>query len=151
MQAAREGYADFPKAQKPPSVFAGDTLTADRFWVGALSTQWAEQWVSYWTHGEGDFVTSAEEDTGYMQSLTFLSQVHRVDLQRVMDLRTASDFTIPPKGMAAKDFLAGEADGTHYGAYLESLDAAYLVGSRVVTELAGHWDRYADHIPGGTP
>jgi purine nucleoside permease len=105
--------------------------------------------VLYWTHGAGSFVTSAEEDTGYMQALTFLSRTHRVDLYRVMDLRTASDFTTPPKGKTAAEFLAGEADGTNYGAYLESLDAAYLVGSRVVTELVGHWDKYADHIPAG--
>jgi len=151
LKANRAGYPDFPNAQKPPFVLEGDTLTADRFWVGTLSTQWAEQWVPYWTHGEGSFVTSAEEDTGYMQALTFLSQAHRVDLKRVLDLRTASDFTSPPAGVKAADFLAGEAAGTNYGGYMESLDAAYLVGSRVVTELASHWDKYADHIPAGKP
>ena len=42
--------------------------------------------------------------------------------------------------------LATESDGS-LGAYLESLDAAYRVGSRVVSEIATHWDKYADRVP----
>jgi len=35
---------------------------------------------------------SAMEDTGTMQALTFLSQASRVDLQRVLVLRTVSNY-----------------------------------------------------------
>jgi purine nucleoside permease len=150
LQKARAGYDSFPNALKPPFVLEGDTVSADRFWIGALSTAWAERWTGYWTHGQGIFATSAEEDTGYMQALNFLSHAHRVDLKRALDLRTASDYTTPPAGVSAARHLAGEADGS-YGAYLESLDAAYRVGSRVVTELATHWDKYADGVPSGKP
>lgn len=149
LQAARAGYAGSPTAFRPPFVLKGDTVTADRFWVGALSTAWAEKWTPYWTH-DGVFATSAEEDTGYMQALSFLSNAHRVDLRRVLDLRTASDYTTPPPGVSAAQHLAGEADGA-YGAYLESLDSAFRVGSRVAAELAAHWDKYAGHTPSGTP
>jgi hypothetical protein len=31
------------------------------------------------------------------------------------------------------------------------LIAAYRVGSRVAGELADHWDKYADRLPGGGP
>ena len=58
----------------------------DPFWLGARMNLWAEDWVSYWTRGEGRFATTAEEDAGFMQSLTFLSQVHKVDLNRVLVL-----------------------------------------------------------------
>jgi purine nucleoside permease len=150
LQAARIGFDAFPNAERPPFVLKGDTLTADRFWVGALSTKWAERWVPYWTAGKGSFATSAEEDTGYMQALTFLSKAHRADLARVLDLRTASDYTTQPAGKSAAEHLAGEADGS-YGAYLESLDSAYRVGSRVAGEIATHWEKYADRPPSDKP
>jgi len=63
-----------------------------------------------------------------------------------MDLRTASDFTVPPPDKTAADFIASEASGG-YGAYMESVEAAYLIGSKVVNEIATHWDKYAGHVP----
>jgi purine nucleoside permease len=150
LQKIRAGYPNEANAQKPPFVLEGDGLTADRFWVGGLSTKWAEKWVSYWTHDKGTFVMSAEEDTGYLQALTFLSHIKKVDFDRVLDLRTASDYSTEPAGMTAVTLLASEASGSLAG-YLESLESAYLVGSPVVTELATHWDKYADRIPSSKP
>jgi purine nucleoside permease len=46
--------------------------------------------------------------------------------------------------------LASEAHDELSG-YKEALESAYLVGSRVVKELAQHWERYADRVPGVTP
>ena len=34
LKAARAGYPEHPNAQRPPFVLKGDTLTADRFWIG---------------------------------------------------------------------------------------------------------------------
>ena len=150
LQAARANYPDSPTAGKPPSVIIGDTLTADRFWIGQRMTDWAEKWVPYWTQGHGRFATSAEEDTGYMQALTFLAQVGKVDLKRALDLRTGSDFTRPPEGVAAADFLKSEAKGD-YAAYAEAIASAYQVGSPVVRELAQHWPLYAHRIPAAQP
>ncbi|HEX4504370.1 MAG TPA: purine nucleoside permease [Alphaproteobacteria bacterium] len=150
LKANRAKYVDYPAALKPPSVMVGDTLTADRFWVGGLMTKWAEKWVPYWTDDKGVFVTSAEEDVGYLQALTYLAKIHKVDFSRALDLRTASDFTIPPPDKTVADFLAGEASGSGYGAYMESVEAAYLVGGKVVSEIATHWDKYADHVPAGS-
>jgi purine nucleoside permease len=151
LKANRAKYADYPNALKPPYVMVGDTLTADRFWVGGLMTKWAEKWVPYWTEDKGVFVTSAEEDVGYLQALTYLAKIHKVDFSRAMDLRTASDFTVQTPGKTAAEFLASEASGSGYGAYMESVEAAYLVGSKVVSEIATHWDKYADHVPAGKP
>lgn len=146
LKAARAGYDDYPEAQWPPQVMLGDTLTADRFWIGERMNAWAEKWVPYWTKGKGRFATTAEEDSAYLQALTFLSHAGRVDLTRVMDLRAGSDFSIQPKGVSAADFLKSEATG-NYAAYAESIENAYVVGSRVVRELAGHWVRYETSVP----
>ena len=150
LKAVRAGYPAYPNAQRPPFVLKGDTITADRFWLGARMAEWSEKWVDYWTGGKGIAVTSAEEDTGYLQALTLLAHAKRVDFNRVMDLRTASDYELPPQGKDAVQLLASEAHD-ELSAYKEALESAYLVGSRVVKELAQHWDRYADRVPGTKP
>jgi purine nucleoside permease len=150
LKAARAGYSELPNAQRPPFVLKGDTLTADRFWIGTQMTDWAREWVSYWTKGHGVFTTSAEEDSAYLQALTFLAHAGRVDLARALDLRTGSDFTMSPKGKSAVNLLKSEATG-NYAAYDEAIENAYVVGSAVVRELAEHWPRYRAAVPAAKP
>ena len=147
---SRAAYVGFPQALKPPFVRKGDGLDAETFWHGTLLNRWANEWVAYWTHGRGNFVTSAMEDSGTLQSLTFLAQAGKVDRQRVLVLRTASNYTMQPPGVTAAANLARETAG-YYSGYLPSLEAAWRIGSPVVLELAGHWDRYADHLPSALP
>lgn len=150
LKAARGEYSEMPDAQRAPFVLKGDTLTADRFWIGTQMTDWARKWVSYWTKGNGVFTTSAEEDSAYLQALTFLAHAGRVDLARALDLRTGSDFTMPPKGKSAADLLKSEATG-NYAAYDAAIENAYVVGSAVVRELAEHWPRYGAVVPAAKP
>ncbi len=150
LKAARAGYPDLPNAQRPPFVLQGDTLTADRFWIGARMNDWAEKWVPHWTKGNGTFTTSAEEDTAFLQALTFLAHAGRVDRARALDLRTGSDFSIPPKGTSSADFLKSEATG-NYAGFGEAIENAYRVGSPVVRELAEHWEIYRDKAPTAKP
>jgi purine nucleoside permease len=146
MRTARELY-DEPAARRPPSVMRGDTLSSGTFWHGALLNQWAIDWVQYHTGGKGDFVTTAMEDTGTLQSLTFLAKAGRVDLQRVLVLRTASNYDLPPRGVTAAENLARLKLGKGYTAYLPSLEAAWRVGNTVVDELVRNWQKYRDAVP----
>ena len=148
LKAIRGRYAGYASGQKPAQVLIGDTLSAGTFWIGGRMNAWAEDWVGYWTGGAGRFATTAEEDAGFMQSLTFLAQVRKVDLARVLVLRTASNFDMPPPGHSPVELLAAEARPGSYSAFIPALDAAYAVGSVVVRELATHWDRYGSHVPG---
>ncbi|MDX6749232.1 purine nucleoside permease [Geminicoccaceae bacterium 1502E] len=143
----RQRYVNHPEAQKPPMVIKGDNLAASTFWHGKLLNDWANDWVEYWSEGQGNFVTTAMEDTGTLQSLTFLDKAGRVDRDRVLVLRTASNYSMQHEGITAAESLSGEKKGG-YSAFIPSLDAAYRVGSKVVLELAGNWDRYADTLPG---
>ncbi len=151
LQRVRTGYPNFPEAQKPPFVLKGDTLSSDTFWVGALFNTWAENWVTYWTHGRGSFATTAYEDTSYAEALSFLAHADKVDLDRVLSLRTASDYSVPPAGDTPAQLLASEADGTSYSGFAESLDSAYVVGSAVVREIATHWGKYKYQTPSVAP
>ncbi len=146
LQALRRNYTGMPEAQRPPFVLKGDNLDGQTFWHGKLLNDWAEEWVRYWTEGHGRFATSAMEDTGTALSLSFLTKAGRADVDRLMVLRTASNYVMQYPGITAMQSLSGEKKG-NYSAYLPSLEAAYRVGSRVVSELSDHWDRYADHPP----
>src|SRR5580704_7558109 len=133
MRKRREQF-DSPNARRPPFVLKGDTLSSMTFWHGKLLNQWANDWVKYHTEGKGNYVTTAMEDTGTLQALTFLSKVGRVDINRVLVLRTASDFDQPVPGKTAADSLAQNKIG-HYTGYLPALEAAWRVGSVVVSSL----------------
>ena len=147
LRAVRARYAGFPKAQRPPAIVEGDVLAAGRFWVGARLDAWAEDWVRYWSDGQASFVMTAEEDAGFMQALTFLSQAGQVDLRRALVLRAASDYAVPPPGTDAATLLGEDATGTGLSGFGESTTDAYLAASPVVRELATHWPRYRDRVP----
>lgn len=145
----REQYANFPNALTPPKVMIGDQLAASTYWHGKLMNEWANKWVSYWTEGKGNFVTSAMEDTGSMQSLKFLEKAGKVDSKRMLVLRTGSNFTMQHEGIDAAQSLSGEKlDGeVGYSAFIPALEAAWRVGSQVVIEITDNWDKYKDTIP----
>jgi purine nucleoside permease len=121
-----------------------------RFWFGEKMNQWARQWVTYWTEGQGVFVMSAEEDTGVMQALTQLAGGRHIDLNRVLLLRGGSDYTVPPPGMSAPAQLA-KANTEGFPGTPPALDNLYRVAAPVARALEEGWARTRDHIPGGAP
>ena len=143
----REKYERYPTAQKPPFVLKGDQLAAMTYWHGEILNDWANEWVDYWTEGKGEFVTSAMEDTGTLQALTFLDNAGKADVDRVLVLRTASNYTMQHEKISAQISLIGEDKGK-YSAYIESLENAYRVGSKVVFELVEGWETFQSTIPG---
>lgn len=148
MQKRRALYTGYPQAQRPPVVMKGDTLSAMTYWHGKILNQWANDWVKYFSDGTGNYVTTAMEDTGTLQSLTWLARAGRADVNRVLVLRIASNFDMQWPGGDAAESLSGEKLGPGYSAYLPSLEAAHKVGSRVVHELVKNWARYETALPG---
>jgi purine nucleoside permease len=149
LQRSRARYQGYPSALKPPFVMKGDDLASMTFWHGKLLNEWANRWVSYWTHGAGNFVMTDMEDTGTLLSLTYLDKTGRVNKNRVLVLRTGSNYSLPPPGVTAADNMQKENAG--YSALLPSVEAAYKVGSAVLTELLAKWRVYREHPPGSAP
>ena len=145
-KAHRALYTDHAMARKPPFVLKGDHVAALTFWHGALLNDWANQWVDYWTEGKGEFVSSGMEDTGVYLSLSWLDRVSRVDVSRLLVLRTASNYTMPPPGVTAAENLLAENKG-YSGLHL-AVESAYLVASTVVDALIEGWEVYEDTKPG---
>ena len=146
IRAARAKYEGFPNALKPPFVTRGDDISGSTFWHGARLDQWANEWTKYYTGGTGNFMTAAMEDAGTMQSLTFLGHAGRVDLKRVLLLRTVSNYDREPPGSTPVETLASMAGG-HFPAFLPSVEAAERVGDKVVRDLVEHWSERQAAIP----
>lgn len=142
----REAYTDTPNARRAPFVSIGANLASSTYWHGRQLNQWANDWVSYYTGGKGNYVTTAMEDSGTMRSLTNLERAGKVDAKRVLILRTASNYDMQWPGGTASESLSGESVGG-YSAYLPSLEAAHRVGSRVVHAIVADWDKYATKLP----
>jgi len=145
---ARRTQFDQDAARKPPTVLKGSELSSSTYWHGKMLDRWASAWVAYYTEGKGTFTTTAMEDTGTLQSLTFLAKANRIDYSRVMVLRTVSNFDQQRPGVTAAESLA-EQRVSKYSGYLPSLESAYAVGHVVVDQITQHWTKYRDHIPAG--
>jgi purine nucleoside permease len=148
LRSIRAGYARYPNALRPPFVLKGDEVSASDWWLGVRMNTLAEQWMAYWSRGRGRAVTTAMEDCGILTSLTALSRAHRVRLDRVLVLRTGSDYTVPASGQTVMQLLASDAtEDAVLSAYAPALEADYRVGSPVVNEIVRHWGRYAEQTP----
>jgi len=149
LRKSRARFAGFPNALKPPFVARGDTLSASTFWHGSRMEEWANAWTRYYAGGQGNYMVAAMEDSGTLQGLTFLNQAGRVDLQRVLVLRTVSNYDREPPGVSAAESLKEMVSG-NYSAYLPALEAAQIVGDKVVRDIVEHWaerEAAVPHVP----
>ncbi len=124
-------YEGYPRAQEPPRVRLGDTLAASTYWHGEKLNEWANDWVVVQSDASKNFMTSNMEDSGTLTAIRRLDQMGRADLDRVLVLRTVSNFTMPPPGKSA----AWSATSPYPDAGLQAIEAAYIVGRAAVKTL----------------
>jgi len=141
--AYREHYETYPAAQRPPFVTVGDTLSASTYWHGEKLNQWANDWLKLYRGEDAEFMTSNMEDSGTLTGLARLERTGRVDMDRVLVLRTASNFTMPPAGKSA----SWSHEQPYPDGGLPAIEAAFSVGNVIVQALLDGWDEYRDEIP----
>jgi len=141
----RARYTGFPNAQRPPWVLEGESLAEDHFWSGPIMTFWAEDWVRLYTRGTGTLSIADCEDQGLVLAIKQLNKLGRVDRNRLLILRTASNFTMPPTGASPSRYLFD--DLVTAPGYLPALEANYRVGSVVVAALLKDWSKYENQTP----
>jgi len=145
LEAHRLKFKEFAEAQKKPYVMEGDSLGTDHFWHGATMAQWARDWVRLYTRGTGVLAISDCEDQGIVLAMSELDRLGKVNFGRLLILRTASNYVLPPKGVAAeKSLFENLADSP---GYVPALDANYRVGSVVVAAILKDWGRYEGSVP----
>jgi purine nucleoside permease len=128
-------YEGFPRAQEVPQVRMGETLASSTYWHGARLNEWANDWVQVQSDTEKNFMTTNMEDSGTMAAIRRLDHIGRADIDRVLVLRTVSNFTMPPPGRAA----AWSATSPYPDAGAQALEAAYRVGRKALDELLKIW------------
>ena len=143
----REKYTEHPNAQRPSFVLKGDHLASSTFWHGKLMNQWANDWTSYWTQGEGNFVSSGMEDTGAYQAMVYLDRAKLADRSRFMVLRTASNYSMQPTDLTAVENLSAESGEAGFAGLLSSVESAYTVGSKVVDTIVANWPQFKTTMP----
>lgn len=141
--AFRKLYSGYPNAVRPPFVTLGDNLSASTYWHGDKLNQWANDWMHLQAGKDNNFMMADMEDSGTLTALRRLARTHRIDLDRVLVLRTASNYSMPPKGKTATWSTTAPypEDGR------PALEAAYQVGNRVVQKLINGWPAYHDKLP----
>ncbi len=141
--AYRAMFDGFPRAQQTPFVTIGDNLSASTYWHGHILNRWANDWVSVYTGGDANFVTSDMEDSGFLTALERVSRTGRVDVNRVLVLRTVSNYTTPPPGKTPQWSRAQPyPDGGR-----PAIESAFSVGNVVVQAIVDSWERYAEELP----
>ena len=141
--AYRKHYTTYPEAQRPPFVTIGDTLSASTYWHGALMNEWANDWLQLYRGADANFMTSNMEDSGTLTAMHRLDREGRIDVERLLVLRTASNFTMPPEGQTAEWSKTQPYPDNGEPA----IEAAFIVGNEVVQALLGGWAQYRDELP----
>lgn len=141
-RAYRLHYAEGTAARRAPFVTKGDILTSDTYWHGKMLSECGEWWTEQFTGGQGNYCMTAMEDTGTLTALSRLAAAGRVDLNRVMVLRTASDFDQPYPGQTSQQAIQADCGG-----YTLAIQNVYRVGSVVAQHIITHWDEWKDGVP----
>lgn len=144
----RAQFKGYPMATRPPFVTIGETLSASTYWHGELMNKWANDWIKLYTHKEDrktemNFMTSNMEDSGTLTGLHRLGRTKLVNTERVLVLRTASNYTMPPPGKDA----AWSATALYPDSGLPATESAFTIGNVVVQELLRNWATYKSETP----
>jgi purine nucleoside permease len=134
----RKKFKGMPEATRPPKVMIGDTLGSSTYWHGDLLNDWANKWMKLHTNGEANFATSNMEDNGTLTALHRMARTGLVDTQRILVLRTASNFTTPPPGEEAVWSTTAQYPANS----IPAKEAAHKVGNTVLEALLANWEMY---------
>ncbi|GGA84040.1 NUP-family purine nucleoside permease [Neiella marina] len=144
MAEFRAMYNDYPNAQKKPFVTIGDTIGSSTYWHGELLNNWANDWMHLHAGKDSAFMTTNMEDNGTLTALHRLDRTGLVDADRILVLRTVSNYSMPPKGKTAA--WSTTADYPDDG--FPAIEAAYEMGSVVLDALLDDWSTYQQTLPG---
>jgi len=134
--------ADYPAVARGPVVLLGESFASCRYWHGAVMQRWADDWTALYTGGKGVCAMTNMEDHGIAHALSRLDGLGKADFDRVLFLRTGSNFSLPPKGASAAASMVAEYQGMR-----PALEAAHRVGAAVVRELLADWPAHEAATP----
>lgn len=136
---AKEIRKKFPKnsmAHQKPIVTIGDNLAGSTFLFGKITSEWSEWWIKKWTNGKGTYYTTNMEDNGSLTALKRLSDANIISYNRILVLRTASNFDQQVPGKDAIESLNDSWVGQI------AIENTYKVGSIVAHDIINNWNKW---------
>lgn len=138
-KAYRANYASNP-AYAPgaasPAVYECDVATSDQYYSGTILSEAMGNFTSLVTNGTGNYCTTAQEDNATGEALVRAALEKLVDFNRIIVMRTASDFDRPWPGEAATTNLFW----AEQGAFVPAIANIYSAGIEVVKGIVNNWD-----------
>ncbi|KAM5350588.1 hypothetical protein ACJ41O_007093 [Fusarium nematophilum] len=128
-----ESYRD---GSRPPSVIKCDTATSDVYYSGSRLSEAFENTTRVWTNGTGVYCMSAQEDNATLEVLVRAAIEKFVDFERVMVLRTGSNFDRPPLGRTDLEHLT---DAQQNG-FTIAIDNIFNAGVEITKGIIEGWN-----------
>jgi purine nucleoside permease len=139
-QNIRNRYPENSAARMKPFVTLGDNVAGSTFFYGKISSEWAEWWVKKWTNDKGTYYVTNMEDNGTLTAFKRLSDANIISYNRIMLLRTASNFDQQYPGKSAKESIHDSFSG-----FPIAIENAYRVGSVVAHDIINNWTTWNEH------
>ena len=76
-----------------------------------------------------------------------MDRAGRADVKRVLVLRTVSNYDREPHGSTPAESLKQAVTGRKYSGLVPALEAAEIVGDKVVRDIVTHWGDRESAIP----
>lgn len=128
---------DYAPANQPPSVVYGDVMTSDVYFTGSMLSDAFANITKLWTNGEGEYAFTAQEDNASLEAMLRAHVAGKMDVGRVVLMRTASNMDRAPPGMDA--FAAFSAD---QGGFAASIENIFLAGNPIVQGIIADWKEF---------
>lgn len=135
-QNMRNRFTANSAARRKPFVTIGANVAGNTFFYGKITSEWADWWVKRWTNGKGTYYASNMEDNGILTALKRLSDANIISYNRIMVLRTASNFDQQSPGKTAMESIQ---DKDNWSGFPIAIENAYRVGSTVAHDIINNW------------
>lgn len=125
-------------ARSPPAIVKCDGLTSDNYFTGNVLSDYFAFYTSLMTNGSGIYCATAQEDNASLEAFTRLDKYGLVDFNRIVVLRSISDFSRPPP-IYANDTVAWFNEPNDGGSSL-AFENLPISGMPFVRDVLENWD-----------
>lgn len=125
-------------ARSLPAIVKCDALTSDNYFTGNTLGDYFSFYASMMTNGSATYCATAQEDNASLEAFTRLHTYGLADYNRVIIMRSISDFSRPPPSRAndTVGFFNDPQDGGHRLAY----NNLPLAGMPIVEDILENWE-----------
>ncbi|CAH2350032.1 purine nucleoside permease [[Candida] railenensis] len=135
--AFRALYPDL-KASSLPGVEKCDGLTSDSYFTGNVMGDYFDYFAKLMTNGSATYCATAQEDNASLEAFVRAAKFGLVDYERIIVMRTISDFARPPPSMADDVlYFFNEAEQAGSSPAFANI---FNAGLPIVTDIISNWD-----------